>query len=131
MADSEVLKVCIRDSMWTSILFLIVGIVFASSTTSTKAAETAPEVDARAAVVAYFLGGDEPTVEAASWSSEKQLNVGVHYMGSQENNFARYVCSVLRKRGLDAGARVSVVDINTMSLDGKQWEVVGEAACKE
>lgn len=90
----------------------------------------AADAETRAAVVDYFLGGNEPTVEAASWTSEKEFTVGVHYMGSPENSFARYVCSVLAKRGLNAGTSVVVVDINSMNADPKQWEVVGEAVCK-
>lgn len=94
------------------------------------AADAVPGADTRAAVVAYFLGGDEPTVEAASWTAEKEFTVGVHYMGSSENSFARYVCSVLANRGLSAGTSVLVIDINSMNADPRQWEVVGEAVCK-
>lgn len=94
------------------------------------AAESPSSDDTREAVVAYFLGGDEPTVEAASWTSDTEFAVGVHYMGSSENGFARYVCSILAKRGLAAGASVHVVDINTMGPDPKRWQVVGEAMCK-
>ena len=85
----------------------------------------------RQAVATYFAGADEPTVEAAVWTSANEFNVGVHYMGSREDSFARYVCSILRKRGLGGGTSVNVIDINTMSLESEKWEVVGETVCKE
>jgi hypothetical protein len=131
MPDSQHLKGRRGDKVRKSTSFLLTGILLAVTTASASAAEPVPEVDAHDAVVAYFLGGDEPNVEAASWSSEKEFNVGVHYMGSQENSFARYVCSILGSRGLGAGAQVNVIDINTMGLEPKQWEVVGVAVCNE
>ncbi len=109
----------------------IAATLFASTASVVCAAEFPSKGEAREAVTAYFLSGDEPTVEAANWASEKEFNVGVHYMGSPEDSFARYACSVLAKHGVGAGTSVYVIDINTMSLEPKRWEVVGEALCKE
>ncbi|MES2624852.1 MAG: hypothetical protein V4628_06215 [Pseudomonadota bacterium] len=96
-----------------------------------SAAEESSAADRRAAVAAYFEGADEPTVEAAAWTSASEFNVGIHDMGATENSFARYVCSVLDKRGLPANTTVNVIDINTMGVDRKKWEVIGKADCRE
>jgi hypothetical protein len=109
----------------------IAATLFAATASVVCAAEFPSRAEAREAVTAYFLSGDEPNVEAANWASEKEFNVGVHYMGSSEDNFARYACSVLAKHGVGAGTIVYVIDINTMSLAPKQWDVVGEAVCKK
>ena len=119
-----------KDFMLKSVLPSMTAMLSIITTYAAGAAEPLAEADLREAVVAYFKGGDEPTVEAAVWTSEREFNVGVHYMGNPENSFARYVCSVLGKRGLGAGYNVNVIDINTMSQAREQWEVVGEAACK-
>ena len=109
----------------------IAAALITATSSAIFAAEFPSKGEAREAAVAYFLGGDEPTVEAANWATEKEFYVGVHYMGSSEDSFARYVCSVLAKRGVGAGTSVYVIDINTMNLEPKRWEVVGEAICKE
>ena len=117
--------------MQKSISTILASTLFMLSASSAIAAEPISEADLREGVAAYFRGADEPTVEAASWISEKEFAVGVHYMGNAEDSLARYVCSILGRRGLKAGSTVIVVDINTMGQDAKKWEIIGEADCRK
>lgn len=96
------------------------------------AAETAQDemAAARAEVVAYFEGPNDPFIEKAVWSSPRLLNVGAHYMGSDESPLARDVCRVLRQHGVDVGTEVRVIDINTMGEDSSTWEIVGLTRCR-
>ena len=84
---------------------------------------------ARAEITAYYIGKEQPFIEAAEWTSSTLFNVGVHYMGSRQDYLAAEVCGELKDRHLASRTRVRVIDINTMGEDKKRWEVVGEARC--
>lgn len=115
----------------TCALFSFFGaLLFALAIHSSNAAEQPVDAAARDAVIAHYDSGAEPMVEAAAWTAKNTFNVGVHYMGGNEDGMADDVCKVLKSRGVTSNVRVQVIDINTMGEDQKRWEVVGLALCR-
>lgn len=85
---------------------------------------------ARSAIADYYNTGANPTIEQSRWTSNSVFNVGVHYMGSDDNDTADEVCKVLAERGIARNTKVRVIDINSMGSDPSRWEVVGQATCR-
>jgi len=85
----------------------------------------------RAELVSYFSGPDEPLVEKALWTSDQIFNIGIHDMGATEHNLARQACILLEQQGFGAAYRVRVIDINSMGDKEQDWEIIGEARCRQ
>lgn len=79
----------------------------------------------------YFIGSDEPKVLDALWADDNIFKVVVAVDGTNQDDYARYVCQVLNKKGFkDEALLVDVVNIEKPFLDGS-WVNIGSSQCKQ
>ena len=79
----------------------------------------------------YFIGSEEPKVLDALWADDNVFKVVVAVDGSNQDDYARYVCQVLNKKGFkDEALLVDVVNIEKPFLNGS-WANIGSSKCKQ
>lgn len=79
----------------------------------------------------YFIGSDEPKVMDALWADEDTFKVIVSVDGSNQNDYAQYVCQVLHNKGFkDDALLVDVVDIEKPFIN-ESWANIGTAQCNQ
>jgi hypothetical protein len=119
--------------VWGMSCLLLQGAVLQLHAADMQAAEAvlADSAWRRAELASYFSGPAEPRVEKALWTSDKIFNIGIHDMGAAEHNLARQACTLLEQQGFGAAYRVRVIDINSMGDKEQDWEIIGEARCRQ
>lgn len=79
----------------------------------------------------HFIGAKEPKVLDALWTDEHAFKVAMYDEGANYNDYAKYVCQVLRNNGFqDEAVRVDVVSIDQPTIN-KRWASIGTAKCSE
>lgn len=79
----------------------------------------------------YFKSSAERITKDAAWTGKHTFKVGVLDDGSNRDEYARYVCRALERRGFEGhGVTVEVIDVMKRGGEGP-WIRLGEAHCGE